>query len=218
MTLSIKTTQDGSTTLYNKKLDEHYHSIFGAIQEAKHIYIDAGFHFMNATQSRILEIGFGTGLNALLTQEATESIRKKIYYCSIEKFVLNTDIVQQLDFGIERKEKIKQLHQLQWNETHLFSSHFTIKKIRTDLHLHQFEEKFDLIYYDAFAPDKQPDMWEEVLLEKVINCLEKGGILVTYSTKGIVKQRLRKLGMEVKRLKGPKGKKDMLRCIKSDIK
>lgn len=214
MTLTLKTTEDGSTTLYHKELDEHYHSTFGAIQEATHVYINAGMLFMNHSQYRILEIGFGTGLNALLTQEVAEKMKKQIYYCSIEKYPLSDVLVKALDFGLARQKKLEALHQSPWGKAQAISPHFTQKKVVADLHQHLFKETFDLIYYDAFAPDKQPDMWEIEILQKVTDTLSPGGILVTYSTKGIVKERLRTLGMEVKRLKGAKGKKDMLRCIK----
>lgn len=214
MSLEIRTTNDGSTTIYNTDFDENYHSIFGAVQEALHVYIQAGFEELSPSQSRILEIGFGTGLNALLTCEQARKVQKHIIYHSLEKFPLSEEIVTKLDFGKKQNNLVEKLHKATWNKTVAITPFFHLKKIHTDLLCHRFTEKYDLIYYDAFSPDKQPELWTPKILQKVIAALLPNGILTTYSTKGIVKQAFRDAGLEVRRLSGPPGKRDMLRCQK----
>lgn len=210
MTLEIKTTDDGTTTLYNSELNENYHSTFGALQESLHVYINAGFYKLTEKQCRILEIGFGTGLNALLTAEAAMETQKKICYHSIEKFPLPKPLSSQLDFGEKYRETLQKIHQTAWNKTAIFHPYFTLKKIHADVIFYNFSKKYDLIYYDAFAPDKQPQLWTNEVLQKITDTLTPNGIFVTYSTKGTVKQALRALGLEIKRLPGAPGKRDML--------
>lgn len=213
--IKIRVTDDGSTTLFNKQLNEHYHSVYGAMQESIHVYINAGFLKLSSGQNSILEIGFGTGLNALLTQKNTERSKKKICYTSIEKYPVDSELISCLDFGLENREALLSLHSLGWGRFVQLSEWFRIKKIQEDLLTYTFEKSlYDLVYYDAFAPDKQPEMWEEDVLGKIVSAMKNKGILVTYSTKGIVKQRFRKLGLFVKRLPGPQGKRDMLYCVK----
>lgn len=214
--LKIKRTEDGSTTLFHESLNEHYHSIYGALQEAKHIYIQAGFEKMSVTQNHILEIGFGTGLNTLLTKQYATKKQKKIIYTSIDLYPLNESIVAELDFGIAYNKDLRELHTVAWNTPIHLNDFFELTKLHQDLCTYEFPcERYDLVYYDAFAPDKQPEVWSYKVLGQVVAAMKKQAILVTYSTKGIVKQSLRKLGLQVKRLPGPLGKKDMLYCIKA---
>lgn len=210
----IKFTEDGSTTLYREDLKEHYHSIHGAVQEAIHVYINAGFKTLSNEQNRILEIGFGTGLNALLTCEAATQLKKNIIYHSIEKHILDESLTSKLNFGEEKKEMLKILHSAPCNKEIKITPYFTLRKIEADLLSFQFTEQYDLIYYDAFAPDKQPEMWTQDIINKVTDALSNKGIITTYSTKGTVKQAFRNAGLFVKRLPGPPGKRDMLRCLK----
>lgn len=214
MSLKIRTTDDGSTTLYHTGLDESYHSTFGAIQEAKHVYIQAGFQQLDVLQSRILEIGFGTALNALLTCEAATKQQKKVSYHSIENYPLPAAIIKQLDFGNERTTLLQHFHAAHWGTVVEITPYFSLQKIHADLLTYQFQTKYDLIYYDAFAPDKQPELWTPEVLHKVASTLSSRGVLTTYSTKGTVKQAFRNANLHVKRLSGPPGKRDMLRCIK----
>lgn len=214
MPLKTRTTADGSTTIYHSDLDENYHSVFGAVQESLHVYIQAGFEKLSTSQSRILEIGFGTGLNALLTCEQATKEKKNITYHSIEKSPLSQKIIAQLNFGQERTSLLNKLHKTAWDKTVTITPFFSLKKIHTDLLTYQFSENYDLIYHDAFAPDKQPELWTPEILQKVAAMLSPNGILTTYSTKGTVKQAFRRAGLLVKRLPGPPGKRDMLRCIK----
>ncbi len=214
MKLAVKKTDDGSSTIFREDLKEHYHSTFGAIQEAKHVYIQAGFLQLKPYQNRILEVGFGTGLNALLTCEAASLQKKKVVYHSIEKYPLKEEIVAQLDFGRERKNLLEKLHEAEWGQETEITSYFILKKIHADLCTYELDEQYALVYYDAFSPDKQPEMWSPDILQKVAINLSTKGILTTYSTKGIVKQAFRNAGLLVKRLKGPIGKRDMLYCKK----
>lgn len=214
MSLKVRTTDDGSTTLYNTELDENYHSVFGAIQEAKHVYIEAGFKRLSLEQSCILEIGFGTGLNALLTCEAASSQKKQISYHSIEKYPLEEKISNSLNFGEERKTLLQTLHSVAWGRAVPVTPYFEIHKIQADLLSFDFSAEYDLIYYDAFAPNKQAEMWTPEILKKVSETLSPQGILTTYSTKGTVKQAFRAAGLQVKRLPGPPGKRDMLICTR----
>lgn len=214
MTLKIRTTDDGSTTLYHTELDENYHSTFGAIQEADHVYIQAGFESLSVSQAHILEVGFGTGLNALLTCEKATEQRKQIIYHSIEKYPLSAKLVKQLNFGKNREGLLQKIHKTPWSETVRLTPYFQLRKIYADLLAYSFLASYDLIYYDAFAPDKQPELWQPEILQKVADTLLPQGILTTYSTKGTVKQAFRHAGLEVKRLPGPPGKRDMLRCLR----
>ncbi len=214
MELKVKKTDDGSYTIFQEDLQEHYHSTFGAIQEAEHVYIRAGFLQLKPHQNRILEIGFGTGLNALLTCEAANSQKKKVIYHSIEKYPLKREIIEQLDFGKERKFLLEKIHNVEWEKETELTPYFVLKKINTDLCVYEFKEQYDLIYYDAFSPEKQPEMWTPNILQKVAASLSVEGILTSYSTKGTVKQAFRNAKLSVKRLKGPIGKRDMLCCQK----
>ncbi len=191
--------------------------MFGAIQEALHVYINAGLDFVAPQESiSILEIGFGTGLNALLSCEFATQNRQKIIYHSLEKYPLAEEILEQLEFGAERQELLQKLHACEWEKAVEITPYFTLKKSQVGVCTHQFSEKYDLIYYDAFAPDKQPEMWTPEVLKKVSETLSENGVVTTYSTKGIVKQAFRAAGLQVKRLPGPIGKRDMLRCIKGE--
>lgn len=214
MKLKIAATQDGSTTILREDLQEHYHSVYGAIQETEHVYIRAGFEYCKCDNVRVLEVGFGTGLNTLLTFETADLQKRNVQYHSIEKYPLDMQMVAQLDFGIERNVLLHRLHMAAWNTNEQIAPHFVLRKIHADLLTYNFSEKYHLIYYDAFAPDKQAEMWSPKVLQKVANTLETGGVLTTYSTKGVVKQAFRDAGLFVKRLQGAKGKRDMLRCIK----
>lgn len=214
MNLKIRTTNDGSTTLYHRELDENYHSVFGALQEAQHIYIQAGFQQLSPSQSEILEIGFGTALNALLTCQAATKQQKKVNYHSIENYPLPPTITKQLDFGDEHNALLHSFHSAAWNTDVAITPYFNLRKVHADLLTYQFSKKYDLIYYDAFAPDKQPELWTPKILHKIADSLLPQGILTTYSTKGTVKQAFRNANLQVKRLPGPLGKRDMLRCIK----
>ena len=220
--MELKKTADGSHTLFVPELNETYHSIHGAIQESQHVFIKNGLHYFNNKETiSILEIGFGTGLNALLTLLATESSSQMVNYVSLEKFPLPNELVQQLNYPTQLKIKATQtalfnhLHSCKWNTNTPISENFNLLKIEDDLADFQTTTTFDLIYFDAFGPKDQPELWTKAIFQKLYNALKPNGILVTYCSKGIVKQALRSVGFTVKRLPGPPSKRHVLRVTKS---
>lgn len=209
-------TEDGSSTIYLPQMDEHYHSVHGAIQESVHIYIEQGLLQTTKKELSVLEIGFGTGLNAYLTYCFAKKEDRAIQYCSLEKYPLNEQEYFQLNYPEhifpEYSLIFKQMHQAQWNTIIPISERFTLEKIQADLLTFQFNEipQYDLVYYDAFGPGKQPEMWTEEMLHKVAASVNPGGILVTYCAKGTVRRALADTGFTMERIPGPKGKKEIL--------
>jgi tRNA U34 5-methylaminomethyl-2-thiouridine-forming methyltransferase MnmC len=222
--LQILSTADGSTTLLNQSLNETYHSIHGAIQESQHVFIESGLKYLlqhsQAKKISILEIGFGTGLNALLTLLATKDLSIKIYYEGIEAFPLPMETVTLLNYpdllkSKESKIVFNSLHQAHWNQTQMITPNFHLRKCNIKIQEVDFEkEKVDLIYFDAFAPSKQPEMWERSILQKVTEAMKPQGIFVTYSAKGQLKRDLVSLGLSVEKIAGPLGKREMIRASK----
>ena len=214
----IVITSDGSHTIYVPELNEHYHSIHGAIQESRHIFIESGLKFCNTDPVSIFEVGFGTGLNALLTLIEGARIQKTISYTSIEKFPLNGNILRLLNHrdmtGDTGTMIFESIHKAPWNIKAKISSIFNIEKIKGDLITDDVTGCFDLIYFDAFGPDKQPEMWTQAVFSKIAAITKKGGIFLTYSAKGEVKRNLRSCGFEVTLLPGPPGKRQIIRAIK----
>jgi len=218
LNLKIIHTKDGSSTLYSPTFNEHYHSVFGAINESKHVFIEAGFNFLNLPSIKIFEIGFGTGLNALLTY--LESAKKEVTvdYSAIELYPVTHNVIQQLNYtqflSEEKKETFDKLHKVSWNKKIKISNHFHLTKIKADFNDYLFTEKYNLIFFDAFAPEKQPALWSHQNFTKIYEAMDNQGVLTTYSSKGLVKQNLRNAGFQLERLPGPEGKRHMLRAIK----
>ena len=216
----LKITEDGSHTFYMPDLDEHYHSTHGAIQESMHVFLNAGFHFCEKDPIHILEIGFGTGLNCFLTLIEAQKSNRKVVYHSIELYPIDKEQIENLNYAdqinYQNKEVFKQLHQAEWNKSIEITPNFTLQKLQGDLREYQFPGKYDLVYFDAFAPDVQPELWTQDIFEKIYQSTNSNAILTTYSTKGIVKRALRASGFEVKRLPGPPGKREMLRAKRLD--
>jgi tRNA U34 5-methylaminomethyl-2-thiouridine-forming methyltransferase MnmC len=214
----IVITEDGSHTLYNSDLREHYHSVHGAIQESDLIYIDAGLRFSQANPVRIFEVGFGTGLNAFLTSIAASGLRKKVFYTSIEKYPLSESIINSLNYKyLAEKRKsylFERIHSCKWNISEQITKKFSLCKLQADILTKEIEGCFDLIYFDAFGPDKQPEMWTETVFEKISGITVTGGIFVTYSAKGTVQRMLKRSGFEVTLLPGPPGKHHIIRAVK----
>ncbi len=222
--MQIINTSDGSHTIYLPEIDEQYHSVNGAVTESKYVYIEKGFNFHKAEKRTVFEIGFGTGLNCLLTALMAEKEKRKTLYFSIEKFPLAKSITKQLNFARQsskaEQELFDKIHDCNWEEVVHISAYFRLKKINADLTNFDFEgiEKFDIIYYDAFGPDKQPEMWTPLIFDKISAATALNGILVTYSAKGNVRRQLMASGFEMERLQGPPGKNQMLRGIKREAK
>jgi len=214
-------TEDGSHTIYLPEMDEHYHSVHGAIQESVHIYIEQGFLQSTVNPVSIFEIGFGTGLNAYLTCCYAQERHIKVEYTSLEKYPLSESEYHQLNYPAtifqENSRLFEQIHQVEWEKWHNISSHFRLQKIQADLLSFQFNDvsKYDIIYFDAFAPGKQPEMWAEDILQKVSASVKPGGIIVTYCAKGSVRRALSAAGFVMERIPGPVGKKEILRGKKT---
>lgn len=213
MERTIERTADGSATLFVPELDEHYHSVKGAQTESQHIFIDLGLNASVAARPRVLEIGFGTGLNALLTLEGAEESRKKVHYTGIELYPLPWAVVQQL--GYSDSPFFEAIHSAPWEEESVVSPYFTLRKLQADFTKEipaAFGLPFDLVYFDAFAPEKQPEMWSQELFNLLYVSMNSGGILTTYCAKGVVRRMLQAAGFIVERLPGPPdGKREVLR-------
>ena len=219
MSLNLEKTDDGSYTLYVPHLDEHYHSVKGALTESRHIFIDMGLRHSNVTEPRILEIGLGTGLNCFLTFLAAEETGKKIHYTGIERYPLNEETLRKLDYPTiinqGHETDYYAIHQAPWGRDVELSPKFTLHKIEGDFTSYPFDGKYDIIYFDAFAPEKQPEMWEQSLFDMLYNVLNEGGILTTYCAKGVVRRMLQSAGFTVERLPGPPGgKREILRATR----
>lgn len=214
--LEIQTTADGSTTIYLPDMDEHYHSVNGAVIESLHIYIGNGLLAHSGNVLSLLEIGFGTGLNAIQTLITCENQKIKLHYTTYEKYPLNQKITDQLNFDLEEKylALYRQIHQAEWNRPVEITPQFTIHKIEADLTNEKISGNFDVVYFDAFAPDKQPDLWNEVLFKNIYDRMNENGILVTYCAKGVVRRLLNSIGFTTFRLPGPPGKREILQAKK----
>lgn len=218
--LILKETLDESGTLYVPELDEHYHSVNGALQEAMHVFIQAGFrHVANKkNEIKILEIGFGTGLNAFVTLQENLEWKLKIQYVGLEKYPLPLSIVEKLNYTPKTNNKLSQLfrkiHATEWGKSEEIDTHFFLHKELCDVTEGINASDIDLVYFDAFAPEKQAPMWEESVFSAIYNIMNTGGVLVTYCAKGEVRRRMQRAGFTVERLAGPPGKREMLRATK----
>ena len=181
--MNIEQTADGSRTLYVPELDEHYHSVKGALTESQHIFINMGLKHCPLNAPRILEIGLGTGLNCFLTLLTAEEEKRHIHYTGIERFPLNMEVIRELDYpsliGRGHEEDYFHIHQAPWEEDAVLSPWFTLHKIEGDFTNYTFDKGYDIIYFDAFAPEKQPEMWNQSLFDGLYNVLNEGGILTT---------------------------------------
>lgn len=213
----LQITADGSHTIFIPAMNEHYHSVNGAIQESMHIFIDAGLRQVDKKEIRILEIGFGTGLNALLTlKELVENGKgQHAVYHTVELYPLDMPIVERLNYGDivwpEEKEQFYKIHQAKWNIEEKITPCFSIHKIEGDSNSCCLPESVDLIYFDAFAPDKQPEMWNQNIFDKLYSIAADDCIIVTYCAKGVVRRSMQTAGFKMERLPGPPGKRHILR-------
>ena len=213
-------TSDGSKTLYLPEINEQYHSVNGARTESEYVFIKKGFHQHQEKSPVVFEVGFGTGLNALLTAIQAEKEQRKTTYFTIEKYPLDKTVIDQLNYGQLFSEQAKQwyekIHTCPWNEMVEISPWFFMKKMKLDIITSSLAElaPIDIVYFDAFGPDKQPEMWTPEIFKKIYNQCSPESIFVTYSAKGEVRRQLSQTGFEMERLPGPPGKKQMLRGIK----
>lgn len=218
MKRELQQTADGSHTLFIPEMDEHYHSVNGAVQESRHVFIEAGLHHHMGKELVVFEIGFGTGLNAFLTLLDAEKNGRVVNYYSIELYPLDPGLVQALNYGEvvcpEKKELFRALHAAAWNQEVAITERFTLHKIQGDSNTCDLPEGIGLVYFDAFAPDKQPEMWNQEIFDRLYEHMAEGGILTTYCAKGVVRRMMQKAGYSVERIPGPPGKREMLRAMK----
>ncbi|MEL7020202.1 MAG: tRNA (5-methylaminomethyl-2-thiouridine)(34)-methyltransferase MnmD [Bacteroidota bacterium] len=218
----IFATQDGSHSIYSEQFGVSYHSKYGAIQETQHVFINAGLRLKAVVQQHIavLDIGFGTGLNALMTLLEAQKRNLRIEYVAYEAYPIQDEQAHTLNYphvlGLEQVQAtaFRQMHDATWGVAHQLTDSFVFTK-----HLATFDqvddrERFDVVYFDAFAPNSQPELWETPIMERMYNALKPDGALVTYCAKGAVKRTMKALGFTVERLQGPPGKREMTRAIK----
>lgn len=209
-------TLDGSKTLKSNFIDECYHSTNGAITESEHIFINLGLKSAKGENVNILEIGYGTGLNALLTYRQNLKLNFEIYYHGIDVYPLNLEIAKALSYEqiLNVDEAVFESFYNCWNQEIEISSCFKILKEEVSIENLNSLRTYDLVYFDAFSPEAQPEMWTVEVFEKLYRLMKIGGVLVTYSSKGIVKQNLRTAGFDVRRHSGPPGKRHVIRATK----
>jgi tRNA U34 5-methylaminomethyl-2-thiouridine-forming methyltransferase MnmC len=230
----LRLCEDGSHTLYSEKVGECYHSVHGAYNESLHIFIDAGFRsvlknietkpadaLMNPDLNviRILEVGFGTGLNALLTAMISENEKISVSYLGLEPFPVEPEIIQQLNYcnllSGNSSLIFKTMHESDWKKRLKIHSCFNFEKRKIEfMEAELAYNSFDLIYFDAFSPEAQPDLWEPEVFVKCFRVLAQDGILVTYCAKGRVKRALKAAGFTIENLPGPAGKREITRAHK----
>jgi len=220
---SIITTADGSKTIQIEDWNEHYHSVHGALQEAKHVYIEMGLHeFINRhpeqKQLSILEVGFGTGLNAMLTATDISASKTMITYHGIEAYPVSNEELKALEYDTlvpSSSQIFDKLHSTSWGVEHKILTHFTLVKRQEFFSDLEDLNTFDIVYFDAFGPRVQPELWTVTIFELIFRAMRAQGILVTYSAKGSVRRALQEVGFSVERLSGPPGKREMLRATKN---
>ncbi len=208
-------TGDGSHSLYHSTLNEHYHSQHGAIAESRHVFLKSGFDIIKKRNISILEFGFGTGLNAILTQQTAEQRGISVNYTSLEKYPLPQSIWKDLNYahlcGVD-VGVFERMHQSPWEDVQRISPHFNLLKRQIAFKSYQAEfETYDIIYFDAFAPNHQAEVWSSDILKSCYLSLKAGGIWVSYCAQGEVRRRLQSVGFTTERIPGPPGKREMLR-------
>jgi tRNA U34 5-methylaminomethyl-2-thiouridine-forming methyltransferase MnmC len=221
----IQLTEDGSHTVTIPAMNVTYHSKHGAVQESIHVFIQAGLiYFIQNTALpvdetiNIFEVGFGTGLNALLSLEQSALFNRKIFYQTVEAFPLSPEEIAQLNYSsllsVELKEYFPAMHACAWDTIEQLHPLFSFKKIQAALEQFETQQQFHIIYFDAFDPVAQPELWTETVFKKMFDMLFSKGILVTYCSKGAVQRAMQAAGFSVEKLKGPPGKREIIRAIK----
>tara|TARA_R110002124_G_scaffold107405_2_gene259791 strand:+ start:6783 stop:7478 length:696 start_codon:yes stop_codon:yes gene_type:complete len=225
----IITTSDGSKTIQIEDWNEQYHSIHGAIQEANHVFLKHGLLFYydkfcllersrNAKETNVLEIGFGTGLNAFITLIEAEKLNLAINYVGVEAYPVELNEINQLNYVELISEKhatiFDRMHEVSWEDQHQITSNFQLEKQQKFFKNITAEDTFNIIYFDAFGARVQPNLWTEDIFTIMFKALKNKGVLVTYSAKGSVRRAMQAVGFTVERLPGPPGKREMLRATK----
>ena len=222
MKISIEKTADGSPTLYREDIDEHYHSVKGALAESLHVYLDMGWRKVSELSRpvRVFEVGYGTGMNAAITAaEALESrIPTECY--AVELYPLPKETTDLIASTLEEKyrDAFERVNESPWGETDRINPYFTLQKMEADLLMMDIPKEIDAVYFDAFAPEKQPEMWEEAIFRKIYMAMKPGGVLTTYCAKGSIRRMLQQIGFLTERLPGPPGgKREILRAQKPTV-
>ncbi len=221
MEREIIQTLDGSTTIHLKEWDECYHSKHGAIQEAQHVFIQNGLSLFPNQTVAILEIGFGTGLNAFITFLESQKLNQSINYVGVEAYPVNAsevlamNYVDELNAGLQ-KVIFEQMHESNWDEKVILNPEFELTKRKQFFDEIDDFEQFDLIYFDAFGYRVQPELWSTAIFKKMYDALKPGGKLVTYAARGVVKRSMIEVGFTVEKLPGPPGKREMFRASKGE--
>jgi len=215
----IITTSDGSSTIHLPEWNEQYHSIHGAIQEAKHVFIETGLKLFSNKEINILEIGFGTGLNCFITFLEAVRLDLKVNYLGVEAYPVLQNEIEKLNYVEELEaedfgKKFDEMHTNNWNENFAISDVFSLEKRQQFFNEIDSNNEIDLIYFDAFGARVQPELWTEAIFRSMFKALKNGGVLVTYSAKGSVRRAMQSVGFTVERLPGPPGKREMLRATK----
>lgn len=221
MKREIIITDDGSTTIYIPEWNEQYHSTHGAIQEANHVFIERGFfYFLNLQKPNpleILEIGFGTGLNAFISLLEAKKLKQPVNYTGVEAYPVSTSEIEKLNYPFQLNSSDKyfnKLHTSDWGISSKISKQFSILKRKQLFSEIKDQDKFHIIYFDAFGARVQPELWTEQIFNIMFDALKKDGVLVTYSAKGSVRRAMQSVGFTVEKLPGPPGKREMLRARK----
>lgn len=218
--LELKISNDGSHTLYRPDIDETYHSIHGAIQEAEHVFIKTGLTPLIKKKGMItiLEMGLGTGLNALLTANYSYLVKQQVHYIGLEAYPVDKELIEKLNYvgliGGTSQKHFAAIHDSKWGSVSVVNNFMTLQKVEQKLEDFAPHKAIDLVYYDAFGPNSQSEVWDIQLFKKIFQYMNNGGILVTYCAKGQVRRDLQSAGFSVERLPGPPGKREMLRAIK----
>lgn len=219
--MSATLSSDGSHTYFSEKYQAHYHSTYGALTESGHVFIEMGLRWkaLQTTQIAILEVGFGTGLNAWLSSLEAQSKHWNLYYVSLETDPLSEEEAATLNYPEilphpGAREDFLQLHRCEWETPQNLNPYFSLVKKQQPLQEFAAQNQFDLVFFDAFSPQDQPELWEETIFQQLFQAMKPGGGLVTYCAQGEFRRRLRRSGFEVERLPGAAGKYEMTRAVK----
>ena len=211
-TRELVRTEDGSFTFFIPEAEETYHSIHGAEQEGNFVFIEQGLRASSASPARILEVGMGTGLNIILT---TKESSRLVDYVTLEPFPIEeVKINEWILSRVSDAEMAQRIHDMEWDTTAHLTPQFQFRKVKAGVMEFQTTEPFDVIYFDAFGPKVEPELWTLEVMQKCFELLHPGGIWVSYCAKGEVRRNLQAAGFKVERLPGPPGKREMLRAIK----
>ncbi len=219
MKREIITTADGSVTIHLPEMKESYHSKFGAIQEAKHVFIKNGLSMFEGKPLSILEVGFGTGLNAFITYLESLKNKQQIHYTGVEAYPVALEEVSMLNYvsrldAAAQQQVFNRMHACEWEKEAVLNNNFTLIKRKQDFKDINDNEAFDLIYFDAFGYHAQPELWSTGIFGKMYNALKPNGILVTYACRTVIKKAMQEAGFSTEKLPGPPGKREMLRGTK----